>query len=570
MDSAALSVWRVVGGKTTGGILVRQGKTLQSMPCDRRLETGALVEEHEREGDRLNYRKLSGFGPQTGWVSISLKGKELLVLERVMVHAFLDLDKGDGARSGNNFDQALFGNDGADKTAIDPAPHAAGPVPCLGAVAPVHTADAAYDVAHVPRSQLQCATASCRFRVHTRKELGGYCCISCSEGGDHGPRCEQKTAPIGAQRADANWLPMEGGQLEEVEFDEAIRLSTLEVTTRRSCNEVEDSEFQQAVQLSILDIADADAEVTTRRSCNEVEDSEFQRAVQLSIMDIADADADLAEAIRLSMVDTAETINLSTLDPVGTPAAEMIGSCKKWEHGHRACGLGVQSLRSLHKRYRADAKYRDQVQYVVRQLQMCIASELKLSAIFKGPVSEVLQGFYEADLMKDIENERLSCVETLNVLRTFVVDAEEVQRQLEGLRKAEEEYLEPSTRDKENLPPDIAALVSRLGENNRSLVREIKYAAGSTLKFQYMQKCLLLAEGADSQFQGKEQLRELWLALTNDDRKDIERAFHLADGQRDAFFMSIVEEDRHYRHKLDKENQSPTGAGRRPTTARPL
>jgi len=558
VDSAAGSTtWRVVGGKTTGGIVVRKGRALQSMPCDERLETGALVEEYKLDGDRLNYWKLSGFGPQMGWVSISLKGKELLVRDDT---AILNLDKDDGAHSGNDFGQALFGNDRADKTAIDPAPHAADPAPRAGAVAAVHTAVAAYNVAHVPRSQLQCATPSCRFRVHTKKELGGYCCIACSEGGDHGPRCEQAKAPLGAHRADANWLPMEGGQLAEVELDEAIRLSMLEVTTQCSGNEVEDSELQEAIQLSM--------------------------------MDIAGADADLAEAIRLSMVDAAaseaEAIHISMLATAGTPAAETTAGRAVARTGNTVTAHAASESRSLRTRYRANAKYRDQVQYVARQLQMCIASELKLSAIFKGPVSEVLQGFYEADLMKTIEDERLSCVETLNVLRTFVVEAEaeesphkdtartpapdgeeqipletalkpvqpttdgkfrEVQRQLEGLRKAEEEHLEPSSRDKE-LPSNIAALLCRLGESNRSLVREIKYAAGNTLKFQYMQKCLLLAEGTDSQFQGKEELRELWLALDCHDREDIERAFHLADGQRDAFFLSVIDEDRRHRQKL--------------------
>merc|ERR1712203_826554 len=45
------------------------------------------------------------------------------------------------------------------------------------------------------RSRLMCASPGCVFLVNSRAELGGYCCIACSEGGDHGPRCERVPAP---------------------------------------------------------------------------------------------------------------------------------------------------------------------------------------------------------------------------------------------------------------------------------------------------------------------------------------------------------------------------------------
>mmetsp|Transcript_115047 Transcript_115047/g.245747 ORF Transcript_115047/g.245747 Transcript_115047/m.245747 type:complete len:324 (+) Transcript_115047:63-1034(+) len=71
--------WRVVGGADKGGILVRTGKDLASPAAPSRLSTGALVKELELEGDRLLYERATGEGPDSGWVSIRLKDKDLLV-----------------------------------------------------------------------------------------------------------------------------------------------------------------------------------------------------------------------------------------------------------------------------------------------------------------------------------------------------------------------------------------------------------------------------------------------------------------------------------------------------------
>mmetsp|Transcript_126226 Transcript_126226/g.363054 ORF Transcript_126226/g.363054 Transcript_126226/m.363054 type:complete len:1232 (+) Transcript_126226:152-3847(+) len=71
-------VWEVVGGKKDG-LLVRTGRGLKSPEADGRLNFGSLVEELELEGDRLQYRRLTGSGPETGWVSLKLKGADLLV-----------------------------------------------------------------------------------------------------------------------------------------------------------------------------------------------------------------------------------------------------------------------------------------------------------------------------------------------------------------------------------------------------------------------------------------------------------------------------------------------------------
>jgi len=79
-------VWRVVGGQDTGGILVRAGSSLTSAPASStaagsRISTGALVEQLELQGMRLHYRRLTGAGPDSGWVSVRIHHKQLLVRE---------------------------------------------------------------------------------------------------------------------------------------------------------------------------------------------------------------------------------------------------------------------------------------------------------------------------------------------------------------------------------------------------------------------------------------------------------------------------------------------------------
>jgi len=70
--------WEVVGGVDKGGILVRVGEGLVSEQLDKRLATGAIVEELALAGDRLQFKRISGDGPDEGWVSIKIGGKVLL------------------------------------------------------------------------------------------------------------------------------------------------------------------------------------------------------------------------------------------------------------------------------------------------------------------------------------------------------------------------------------------------------------------------------------------------------------------------------------------------------------
>jgi len=72
-------IWEVVGGADRGGIIVRAGPDLSSRQLPRRLATGALVARAELAGERLCFRKVAGEGPESGWVSVHLRDKALLV-----------------------------------------------------------------------------------------------------------------------------------------------------------------------------------------------------------------------------------------------------------------------------------------------------------------------------------------------------------------------------------------------------------------------------------------------------------------------------------------------------------
>lgn len=76
---APLICWKVVGGGSKGGVLVREGNGTASLELPKRLATGAFVRELDLQGERLQYQKLLGAGPSIGWVSIKLKDNDLLV-----------------------------------------------------------------------------------------------------------------------------------------------------------------------------------------------------------------------------------------------------------------------------------------------------------------------------------------------------------------------------------------------------------------------------------------------------------------------------------------------------------
>ncbi|CAK9077434.1 unnamed protein product [Durusdinium trenchii] len=72
-------LWQVLGGRSKGGIVVRQGCETSSPLLAERLSTGALVRELELKEQRLRFLRLTGTGPETGWASIRLQdGQPLL------------------------------------------------------------------------------------------------------------------------------------------------------------------------------------------------------------------------------------------------------------------------------------------------------------------------------------------------------------------------------------------------------------------------------------------------------------------------------------------------------------
>lgn len=74
-------LWEVVGGADKGGILIREGQDTKSAQTAERLATGSIVEELELVGDRLHYLLVpgTGTGPEEGWASLKVSGKDLLV-----------------------------------------------------------------------------------------------------------------------------------------------------------------------------------------------------------------------------------------------------------------------------------------------------------------------------------------------------------------------------------------------------------------------------------------------------------------------------------------------------------
>mmetsp|Transcript_89808 Transcript_89808/g.279452 ORF Transcript_89808/g.279452 Transcript_89808/m.279452 type:complete len:409 (-) Transcript_89808:36-1262(-) len=73
--------WAVVGGADKGGILVRTGQDLGSPAAPERLCTYAVIEQLALEGERLHYKLVMGTGPEEGWVSTKVSGKELVILK---------------------------------------------------------------------------------------------------------------------------------------------------------------------------------------------------------------------------------------------------------------------------------------------------------------------------------------------------------------------------------------------------------------------------------------------------------------------------------------------------------
>jgi len=87
--------WEVVGGGDKGGIVVREGKELKSKELER-VSTGAILEEIVLQGERLNYKLISGTGPEQGWVSLKVSGKEIVVKKEAGPEPPIECEEGPG------------------------------------------------------------------------------------------------------------------------------------------------------------------------------------------------------------------------------------------------------------------------------------------------------------------------------------------------------------------------------------------------------------------------------------------------------------------------------------------
>mmetsp|Transcript_81849 Transcript_81849/g.226838 ORF Transcript_81849/g.226838 Transcript_81849/m.226838 type:complete len:352 (+) Transcript_81849:80-1135(+) len=72
-------VWKVIGGVSAGGILVRTHRGIASPEANKRLSTGSFVKQLALERGRLQYELIAGEGPPTGWITVTVGGRQLLV-----------------------------------------------------------------------------------------------------------------------------------------------------------------------------------------------------------------------------------------------------------------------------------------------------------------------------------------------------------------------------------------------------------------------------------------------------------------------------------------------------------
>merc|ERR1719210_171649 len=65
--------------QSRGGVLVREGRERSSEKMSERISYGATVQEIELVNDeRLHYRRLTGTGPDEGWISIYIDQTDII------------------------------------------------------------------------------------------------------------------------------------------------------------------------------------------------------------------------------------------------------------------------------------------------------------------------------------------------------------------------------------------------------------------------------------------------------------------------------------------------------------
>jgi len=91
--------WQVVGGGDRGGVIVRESQSLSSLKLEERLSTGATVQEIDLCGHRLHFCRLSGTGPQEGWISLHASG--VVLARRIAGDTREELEGDAGVTLGN-------------------------------------------------------------------------------------------------------------------------------------------------------------------------------------------------------------------------------------------------------------------------------------------------------------------------------------------------------------------------------------------------------------------------------------------------------------------------------------
>lgn len=84
-------LWKVIGGAKSGGVMVRYGMDKDSPQVKEaggRISTGATLKQIKLSGERLQYKKVDGDGPETGWVSIKLK--DAVLVEKLVKDAVVN------------------------------------------------------------------------------------------------------------------------------------------------------------------------------------------------------------------------------------------------------------------------------------------------------------------------------------------------------------------------------------------------------------------------------------------------------------------------------------------------
>eukprot|EP00930_Biecheleria_cincta_P043409 TRINITY_DN2980_c0_g1_i1.p1 TRINITY_DN2980_c0_g1~~TRINITY_DN2980_c0_g1_i1.p1 ORF type:complete len:1004 (-),score=206.03 TRINITY_DN2980_c0_g1_i1:259-3243(-) len=76
---ACSELFEVVGGGDRGGLIVRTELALTSPALESRLSTGSIVKGLECCEGRLHYELVDGAGPNSGWITMTLKDKDLVV-----------------------------------------------------------------------------------------------------------------------------------------------------------------------------------------------------------------------------------------------------------------------------------------------------------------------------------------------------------------------------------------------------------------------------------------------------------------------------------------------------------